>query len=447
MTMTHLKLACVVVSLLSAPGLAQSTAPSTAPSTRPAEFDALAEQLGSPDAKTRDAAQAKIVKLGQAALDAVKELAENTPDPEVKARAEAILRKFSGPSVTEPTLVSLNFTNARAADVYAELFRQAKQKVDAIPPNLFADGRGPQAIPPVTVALDDVPFWVAILELERQTGITVDDGPGNGMRLTRDWHRFPQLERPGEERLEAFVSGPFMVRADDRMGGGMMLHRIKVYVEPRLRVVGHAMHPTILEVADANGNPIPRGPAEQQFAQMRARAGRQFNEFGGNAFDLHLMGPVKAGGRVRGTVKVVIAAGVQVVEIDGVAKANNVERVVDGRRVLLNAMNPDPGEWFITVVAYNLKPGTAGLSKTGIELFDRDGNALTLGGRGMNSDGDRIACHLNVKQAANIGPPATLRLTFPADTREIDIPFELGRKVALPKVEFEVGEKPAVVRE
>src|SRR5687767_5724285 len=93
----RLALAAVVVvsGICSATNFAQpATAPVATPATRPAEFDALAEQLGSPDARTRDAAQAKIVKLGNAALKPVEELAETAADPEVKARAEAILRQI-----------------------------------------------------------------------------------------------------------------------------------------------------------------------------------------------------------------------------------------------------------------------------------------------------------------------------------------------------------------
>ena len=118
------------------------------------------------------------------------------------------------------------------------------------------------------------------------------------------------------------------------------------------------------------GNPIADPARGLRGGQMRPAAAMPF---GGNAFDLHLGRPVRAGSRIRGSVRIALASGVQVVEIDDIAKANNLERVIDGRRFVLNAMNPDPDEWFLTIITYNAGPDAMGLNKTRNRAARRQG--------------------------------------------------------------------------
>jgi hypothetical protein len=97
---------------------------------------------------------------------------------------------------------------------------------------------------------------------------------------------------------------------------------------------------------------------------------------------------------------------------------------------MLNAMNVDPGEWFITLVAYSGDPPIPGLMNLKPELLDAKGNALTANGRGASGSEKRVVFHINYRQGPNVGVPAKLRMVLPKKSREIDVPFEFGVKPA-----------------
>jgi hypothetical protein len=262
--------------------------------------------------------------------------------------------------------------------------------------------------------------------LEKQTGV-FPESFGDQMRLTDR-----RMGGFGKQR-DVCISGPFMVVSDNTFP--TMMTELSVFVEPRLRVLGHAAEPTIDEATDANGNPMTPDnraaaalPPAMAARMARAAGAGRIDQFGGNGFRLHLRRPIPRGGFVRGSARVYLVTENQTVEIDNVAKANNVERIVDGRRFLLNAMNVDPGQWMITLVVYQADGPAQNMMNLPLELLDEKGNALTVRGRGANGGEKRVVFNNEYVQGPNVGPPAKLRMVVPKKSREIDIPFEFGAK-------------------
>jgi hypothetical protein len=414
---------------------AQTTTPTTSPTTSPAttqaaasngeDFDALVKRLGSTDWKERQLAEQGIVKMGTAVVPRVEELGKKSADPEVQQRAKAIVRQIAMASLTEPTLVTLKFKNAPAGEVYADLFKQVGAQIELWPPNLFAAGARP--IPAVTIDVNKVPFWEAISKLEAQTGL-FPRSMGDQMRLSE--RRMGGINN-GRKR-EVCVTGPFMVTTDDTFP---MLTEIKVFVEPRVRMIGHAAEPKIEEVTDEKGNPVALdgfgrgGRMPQQMVAAIAARGARMEQSGGSAFSMRLMRPIPAGGSVRGSLKVSVMTEDQTIEIADVAKASNVDRVIDGRRILLSTTKIEPSDWYITLAVYDTNPPTPGLSGMRLDILDTNGRPLKFGGmRGMSSSSKAfVLCNACV-QGPNDGPPATLRMLLPKKSREIDVPFEFGGK-------------------
>lgn len=398
--------------------------PTTGPTTRSAvsneEFDALAKQLGSKDWKERDGAEKRIVKMGEGAVAHIEALAKTSPDPEVQQRARAILRQSAMASITEPTLVTLKFKDAPAGEVYADLFKQAGAQIELWPPNLFAGGARP--IPAVTIDLYKVPFWEAISKLEAQTGL-FPRRMGDEVRLIE--RRMGGVNKG--KKPDVCVTGPFMVTTNDAFA---MLTEINVFVEPRVRVIGHSAEPKIEEVTDQNGNPVVLGGL--------GRAGRMPQQMvapiasgplGGSAFSVRLPRTIPPGGSVRGSLNVSVMTEDQTIEIADVAKASNVDRVIDGRRILLSTTKVEPSDWYIILAVYDTNPPTPGLSGMHLDILDTNGRPLKFGGmRGMSTSSKAfVFCNACV-QGPNDGPPATLRMVLPKKSREIDVPFELGVK-------------------
>src|SRR5688572_19212086 len=104
-----------------APAPAPVAAVSASAATRPASVDTLFEQLGSTDASVRDAAEAALVEMGDAAAPALQELASNSPNPEVQRRARHALRRIGDAPFFRPTLVTLHLKKAAAGEVYRSL--------------------------------------------------------------------------------------------------------------------------------------------------------------------------------------------------------------------------------------------------------------------------------------------------------------------------------------
>ena len=421
---------CLAIALtltLAACGLAQTTKQATTTaSTNPAALEALIDQLGAPDWKDRDAAQKRIIEMGEDARTRMQQVAQKSDDPEVRQRAQDILQQIAAADLTRPTLVSLHFKDAPVKEIYQSLFEQANAKLLTWPPQLFEPQMQRQAAKKTaTVDMEKVPFWQAINDLVPLTGLAMD-------QIGRDMVLTDARRRGGINGGNTVVSlnGPFMVVADPGFGAGTY-HTFRVYVEPRLRVLAHAPEPELSLVTDAAGNPIPSPLPPQMLAMRRVR---QLEEGGGNAFDIRLMMPLPRVGHIKGTERIVVLTREQTIEIPHIDKANNLEKTVEGRRFMLNAMNPEAGDWIITLIAYNTNPPTSGLTQTRMRLVDDGGNDFQSNGMGSSSSDSRVVLNQEFRQGPNAGVPAKLILQFPVATDEMTVPFEFGQGQENPPV-------------
>ncbi len=94
-------LALCVVMVLGSPAIFAADAPpaaDTPPTTRPADasISEFIAKLGDENFKTREAASDELHKIGHAALPALKDAAKS-PDPEVQARAQALIKEIENP--------------------------------------------------------------------------------------------------------------------------------------------------------------------------------------------------------------------------------------------------------------------------------------------------------------------------------------------------------------
>lgn len=96
MNLAHAVLACVLLMTGAASArAAQETTPDTAPDTAPLDgvIDRLILQLADPDVATRESASQRLRDMGKAALPALKQAASD-PDPEIRSRAAALVRRL-----------------------------------------------------------------------------------------------------------------------------------------------------------------------------------------------------------------------------------------------------------------------------------------------------------------------------------------------------------------
>jgi hypothetical protein len=402
-----------------------ASAATTTTAAVPADIDKWMTQLGDENWRVREAAQRSLTEAGDGVRPALAELAAKTTVPEVKQRAEEVIRRLDAArakreaearrrargdaDLFEASLVTLKFDGAPAREVYDALAAQAGMTLKTLQGEHFWARQNNKN---VKIDLDKVPFWEAVDALEQQTDLTF-----------RDWGNEMVLDRAegAHARGPVFTQGPYKLVAVE-MGMPGRYHELKVFVEPKLRILAHAMEADIDEAVDVQGQPV----AAQRFGR-----GRDMHARGGNAFDVRL-GLDNTPHRIahlKGSVRANVVLREAVVEIDDMAKANNAERVIDGRRFMVNLMTPEPGEHLVTLIAYDLPAvaGGGGVTQVKPKLVDDAGNEFTSGGWGGGGNGKRMTYHFTFRAAPACGKPAKLILPFPAETREIKIPFEFGK--------------------
>src|SRR5262249_30564213 len=148
---------------------------------------ALVERLGAPRYAEREAAAAALERAGAAAVPALR-AGRRARDPEVRARAAALLERVESALMVRPTAVRLDYRDRPLTDVVADLATQCGMPVLLDPENAQEWSRRRVSLRedgPVT-------FWRALDRLCREGGLHAvvgprsdpfDPGPGLGVTL------------------------------------------------------------------------------------------------------------------------------------------------------------------------------------------------------------------------------------------------------------------------
>ncbi|HWE36075.1 MAG TPA: hypothetical protein VG406_05830 [Isosphaeraceae bacterium] len=257
------------LSLLALCGLGPGPGPDPDPTT-------LIAQLGSARFVERERATTELEEIGPEALPALR-VAKDARDPEVRARAEAIIGRIELRRLTRPTLVRLDLRDRTLPEVVLDLRRQTGFHL-RLEDDLDPAARDRR----VTLRADaPVPFWEALdklcaaAELRRfdrktrdETEPTIVLADGEGLR-----------PRPGA------TDGPFHAAildrrrqpdqmARNRPGGGMLAQlRIQLVAEPGI-LLRRAGPWRVVEAVDDRQNTLPTPPDELIELNQLPRADR-----------------------------------------------------------------------------------------------------------------------------------------------------------------------------
>ncbi len=200
-------LAAVVVLALLAGSLCAFDDTSTAGTD---EITRLIEQLGDADYDTRNAAEKRLDAIGETALPALQE-ARTSNNLEASRRAEKLIARIGYRAENRknlaPTLVSFDLELASVRDVLAELSKQAKYPV-----SLDLNQAGDRANKKITIKLNQVPFWEAVLALCDAADLRIHSVAGFVAPDSRDPQatapiETPQPQPPGFRGRPSFGSG------------------------------------------------------------------------------------------------------------------------------------------------------------------------------------------------------------------------------------------------
>jgi len=407
--------------------------------TAPADLQAWAAKLGADDFHVRDEAEDRIVAMGDAAEQPMRELAATATDAEVQTRAADVIRRLQEARVraqtlrnvktTDASLVTLHANHAPAEDVYRSLFEQAGVELDQFAESAFRS----EKFPPITFDVDRQPFWVVFEQLGEITDITAGEfgnrmtvEKANGMMQPRD----------------VSISGPYMVIAEGPRGHYERLH---VFFEPKLRVAQCAREAQILEAEDALGKPVhlPQ-PGRVSLHEAWPR--------GGNVFEVSAPQPETGRiGHLKGFIEAVVLGRDEsvtidlpkvdrlqplvwedTVTVDNLANVKTLEKTVGGRRFRVNFARYRLDQYLVNVKAFNTVPPTSGLGQTRATLVDAGGNQLQPQGHSGSGTGGaaEVTHEFQFKKTPSFGWPVKLVLEYPAEATPVKIPFEFGKPPA-----------------
>jgi hypothetical protein len=209
--------------------------------TTPKNLQDLRRQLASSDLTDRQAGQKALDSLTPSDLDALRALAKDESDPEVKARLSGRINALVSYVLTHPKSLSLHVEKATIEKVAAELQRQ-------IGPN-FTISASQASNTSYTLDCDNMPFWQIITELNRQSPMAISFGQRSlnlSSSLSRD---------PGYFLVDTFRV-TLELRENPNLFPGPYL-RIIVDADPRVGIIQYSYEPHITKITDQNGNPLP----------------------------------------------------------------------------------------------------------------------------------------------------------------------------------------------
>jgi hypothetical protein len=343
----------------------------------------------------------------------------------------------------EPTRVTLHFDHAPARQVLTSLYVRAGAEFRIFPPDPW-ESAGDD---PVTVHLDNVPFWDAVAKLEELSGLALID--------TRCGSTFRRV--PGElQRRRTSVHGPFRVVAEDGPIQGSIAS-LKVFLEPKIQIASHAQQAMLL----ARSNDDQRNPLAQAWlANRRISAHVVGRSYGVLDVELPLDALIQPITHVKGTIPALLVAREESGEVEqlypGWGRADvagrsfnwrfeslpdevHVVRILEPRWQQLFAPPSAPAPSQLTALETNVpavRPtlydargvpllrspsvkvlGTGDFERTFQQHLppERQAKAAGDGGAGAGAaDTPAVEC----------GPPVRMRLVVPTVTRRIEIPFE-----------------------
>jgi len=435
--------------------------------TPDADIAALVDQLGSARYLQRQEASRALERRGREALPALRS-ARDSKDPEVRARAAALVDKIENMLMVQPTLVRLDFKNAPLPAVVKAVSDRAGINLSLIPENspLWESRR-------VTLTeVQPVPFWAALDALCREGQLqqnSISQGRG-GPRGT-----VIQLFAGGNSTVPvpSSDSGPFRVNVlgihyqrDLRFGQNVQVFPgaapdapgvagnrnvneqfyvdLQVLAEPRMVLTQNGAL-KITEAVDENGQSL-LVPAT---GNATVRHSGYFGYSSGMTslqIQAHLKYPEKPGrkiSRLRGSLPVMVSArkdDALVVNLDGAkGKSFRSEEVT----LVVHDVQPDPNQQR-TTIDISLSPNNPAVDADG--TAGRFGNAAMFAG--MNNpqnqmeildandrpypqwfpsstrvDNDQARMTLMLMPADGVGPPAKIRY-YEMARATTDVPFE-----------------------
>jgi hypothetical protein len=308
------------------------------------EVRRLVVQLDASQLAQREAAEAKLLRLGPAVLDVLPP-AGRRQSAEVQQRLGRIRQKLEQIAADAATGDSMITLHADAMPLNEILHAFQKQSGNAIIDYRQKFGQ-PADNPKLSVQFDKTAFWPALDQLLDQAGLSLYSfGQQRGLHVVATL-----AEKKAVRVGRASYSGPFrfeplstIAQRDLRTAdAGSLTVNIEVAWEPRLAVILLMQRMADVQAVDQRGQPLPvADPAAQLEMPISGSA---------SAVNLTLRFPLPSGGlqkiaKLQGKLLATIPGKTETFRFDKLAGAKNVEQRIAGATVVLQGVRKSPTGW------------------------------------------------------------------------------------------------------
>jgi hypothetical protein len=350
----------------------------------------------------------------------------------------------AGPATTQPTRITLHVRDMGTKALLAELAKQSGARMALAPPDLLEKN----SIPPATLDLDQAPFWSALEQVSRKTGL-------EPVFSTEDPYPRFQLGLGGGSFWDEphVVAGPVIVFADDvertnvvELGRTKhhfdreMVVNLMAVVEPGVRALYASPRVKVKQAVDENGRTLTPPPEDPSDAIDEEGAAS-----GLFAWNLAVMLEARPDGasrkiaRLKGQTSLRVQTAEQRIEIDNIMKARNVVKVANGAPVTVRSLKKADIEYILQLNLRREKTTAAAwrdlhysIYGGQMALYDEQGRLVAS--RATENGGDygqtKIDATLRFVREPGISDPQAgepFKLVWLAPTAGVDVPinFEL----------------------
>jgi hypothetical protein len=356
------------------------------------------------------------------------------------ALGPALLARAGAPAATQPVVITAHFHDATAQAALAELSKQAGAPLPLFPPDLLAKN----AIRNVTLDLERQPFWAAVEQFSRKTGLEPVLAPED------PYPRFQLGLGGGFWDEPHVVAGPVVLFANEvertntvELGKDKHTFRrglevgLTAFAEPGLRVLFASPVVKVVAAVDERGQPLTVAPEDpvDAGAQDDAESG-VYTWSLAISLDSPADPTVHKIARLRARTHVRVQTAQQRVEVDDDMKTRNVSRTVAGAPFTFRSMKKADIEYILQLNLRRDKTPEAqwrdlhhSLYSGQLTLYDDKGRLVA--GRATENGGEyhnnRIDATLRFVREPGVTDPQAgepFKLVWLAPTAAKDLPIE-----------------------
>ncbi len=249
------RLAIVMVLALCTAVFAQATKPTTVPSNLPQ----LLLDLGDDEAATRQSAATAIAAIGPVVLPQLQKAMDGSQDPEVRTTLQTLIADLERQDKSKPTLISLHVKEGSPKAAIEELSQQSGVPIDVWPEWVWRNIRTN-----VTIDADKQPFWVVMMDVCSQAGLTPQYmGGRSGNRVTLQGANHDKAVKPPMVFHDGYLFVLQSAQHSHTIDYGSSWGRvdsfaisIKALIDPKLFVLRGPDSLNVTEAVDEKGNSL-----------------------------------------------------------------------------------------------------------------------------------------------------------------------------------------------